>query len=137
MTDPTPPHRRSPLEHDRDNDLTVAWMAGAENMRERMQGRIDALEATVKQGMTDYLAWERQSLDRIDAITAETGRMRKALEQLAAPCNCHPSFSERGLQDPACGAGDYGDIARGGLGLPPVCQFNTRFTAPAISKKDT
>lgn len=44
MTDPTPPHRRSPLEHDRDNDLAVAWLAGAEDMRERMQGRIDALE---------------------------------------------------------------------------------------------
>lgn len=24
MTDPTPPHRRSPLEHERDDDLAVA-----------------------------------------------------------------------------------------------------------------
>lgn len=52
MTDPTPPIRRSPMEHDRDAcplgddcDLHVAWMAGAENMRAKMQARIDALEA--------------------------------------------------------------------------------------------
>lgn len=63
-------------------------------------------------------------------LEADRDRMRKALKQLDVPCNCHPAFSERGLQDPACGAGDYGDIAREGLGLPPACQFNTRFTAP-------
>lgn len=52
MTDPTPPHRRSPMEHERDacpycaeGALTIAHFQGVASERARTQARIEALEA--------------------------------------------------------------------------------------------
>lgn len=100
MTDPTEPT----CPYCDAGALAVAHFQGVASERARMQARIEVLEA-------------------------ENSRMRGALEQLDAPCSCHPAFSGRGLQDPHCEAGDHGDIAREGLGKPPVCQFNLRIAA--------
>lgn len=150
MTDPTPPHWRAPsgtCPHCATASLAAAWQAGVEKTCEEMQPRIEALEEHIANMLEmqecacgydnpmDVCLGHATVLKRIEALEAENGRMREALEQLDAPCSCHPAFSDRGLQDPECPAGDYGDIARGGLGKPPICQFNLRIAA--IKGEDT
>jgi hypothetical protein len=63
-----------------------------------------------------------------DALEAEVERLREALLEQSMPCTCHEAYSRRGLQDPGCPAGEYGDDCRAAIGLPPSCQFNIRIS---------
>ena len=64
-----------------------------------------------------------------DARFAEVERLREALLEQSMPCTCHEAYSGRGLQDPECPAGEYGDDCRAAIGLSPLCQFNIRISA--------
>ena len=64
-----------------------------------------------------------------DALKAEVERLRESLLEQSMPCTCHEAYSKRGLQDPGCPAGEYGDDCRAAISLPPLCQFNIRISA--------
>jgi hypothetical protein len=68
-----------------------------------------------------------------DALKAEVKRLRGAFLEQSMPCTCREAYSGRGLQDPECPAGEYGDDCRVAIGLSPLCQFNEK---PAHRKGD-
>lgn len=68
--------------------------------------------------------------DRIEALEAENARLREenerlreALAEQSMLCTCHESYLSRGMQDPSCPAGEYGDDCRQAIGLPPLCKY--------------
>jgi hypothetical protein len=71
-----------------------------------------------------------------DALKAEVERLRAALLEQSMPCTCHEAYSGRGLQDPGCPAGEYGDDCRAAIGLSPLCQFNIRISDPQENTDD-
>ena len=92
----------------------------------------DALKAELRetrmQAIVDFGKLQKACEER-NALKAEVERLRGALLEQSMPCTCHKAHSRRGLQDPGCPAGEYGDDCRAAIGLSPLCQFNIRISA--------
>jgi hypothetical protein len=123
----TPPR----IDHDENGDELVTfgpehswadvarWICQNESDRMEMQ----RLLAEAAEAEAIVYAEER------DALKAEVERLRTALLEQAMPCTCREAYSGRGLQDPECPAGEYGDDCRAAIGLSPLCQFNISISA--------
>lgn len=84
-----------------------------------MMDRIEALEAEAE-GAHAVIATERAEVIK---LRKENERLREALAEQSMLCTCHESYLSRGMQDPSCPAGEYGDDCRQAIGLPPLCKY--------------
>jgi hypothetical protein len=84
-----------------------------------LEDECDALRAEIE-GALAIIATERAEVLK---LREENERLREALAEQSMLCTCHESYLSRGMQDPSCPAGEYGDDCRQAIGLPPLCKY--------------